>query len=53
MAGALNATPKAEVKSVKIFIETPLGVKIDAEHAGAIMFTPKSSKTYKFLHIFQ
>ena len=51
--GALNVTPKAEVKNVKIFIEThPLGVKIDAEHAGAIIFTPKSSKTYEFLHFF-
>jgi hypothetical protein len=30
-------TPKAEVKSAKIFTEThPLGVKIDAEYAGAI-----------------
>ena len=28
-------------------------VKIDAEHAGAIIFTPKSSKTYEFLHFSQ
>ena len=52
--GALNVTPKAEVKSAEIFIETlPLGVKIDAEHAGAIIFKPKSPKTYEFLHFFQ
>ena len=42
---------KAEVKNVKIFIEThPLEVKIDAEHADAIIFTPKSSKTDEFSH---
>ena len=28
--------------------ETGWGVKIDAEHAGAIIFKPKSSKTYEF-----
>ena len=45
---ALNVTPKAE-KGAEIFTEThPLGVKIDAEHAGAIIFKPKSSKTYEF-----
>ena len=44
--GLLNITPKAEVKSAEIFTEThPLGTKIDAEHAGAIIFKPKSSKT--------
>ena len=44
-----HLTPKAEVKSAEIFTEThPLGVKIDAEHAGAIIFKPKSSKTYEF-----
>jgi hypothetical protein len=44
-------SPKAEVKNVKVFIETqPLGVKIDAEHAGVIIFTPKSSKTDEFSH---
>ena len=47
--GPLNVTPKAEVKSAEIFYRnTPLRVKIDAEHAGAIIFKPKSSKTYEF-----
>ena len=42
-------TPKTEVKCGEIFTEThPLRVKIDAEHAGAIIFKPKSSKTYEF-----
>ena len=41
-------TPKAEVKSAEIFTEThSLGVKIDTEHAGTIIFKPKSSKTYE------
>jgi hypothetical protein len=33
----LNVTPKAEVKSADIFTD-PLGVKIDAEHVGSIIF---------------
>ena len=42
-------TPNAGVKSAKIFTEThSLGVKIDAEHAGTIIFKPKSWKTYEF-----
>ena len=43
---------KAEIKkNVKIFIEIhPLGVKIDAEHGGAIIFTSKSSKINEFSH---
>ena len=45
----LNVIPKAEVKSAEIFTETHLlGVKIDTEHTGAIIFKPKSSKTYEF-----
>jgi hypothetical protein len=44
-------TPKTEVKNVKIFIEThPPRGKNDAEHAVAIIFTPKSSKTDEFSH---
>jgi hypothetical protein len=48
---ALNVTPMTEVKNVKIFIEThPLGIKFDAEHDAAIIFTPKSSKSDEFSH---
>ena len=41
-------TPKAEVQSAEIFTEThSLGVKINADHADAIIFKPKSSKIYE------
>ena len=48
-----NVTSKVEVKNAEIFTKThPLGVKISTEHAGAIIFKPKSSKAYEFLHFF-
>ena len=47
--GAINMTPKAEVKNVKLFIET-LGVKIDTEHA-VLLFSLQNHRNSMNFHI--